>query len=668
MIFGNIIGKGTTKEFKFLVTGDAKKFDFVQVLNKEKYVLANILEIERDENQTIAFCGIIGFIDNGLLSILRSPLEPGSEVLYASDDLVMEILGLTDNKNGAFIGHLYGRSNIKVFLDINKLLSKHISIIAKSGFGKSYTVSVLIEELLEKKVPIVIIDPHGEYSTLKYPNDNLKDLEKLSKFGLEKRGFIENIKEYSPNIEVNTDAIPLKLSSSNVYGKELINLLPTKLSNNQLSILYSCLKDLNSNSSIDDLLIRLELEENSAKWTLINIIEYLRNQNILSDSFTPFNELVKQGTCSIINLRGVKPELQEVVVFKLLNDLFNERKKQNIAPFFLVLEEAHNFLPERSFGEAKSLPIIRQIFSEGRKFGLGACLISQRPSRVDKSCISQCTTQIVLKVTNPNDVKAVSNYVEGLTLEMEKELSNLPAGTAVITGVVDLPLVVEIRPRKSKHGGVAVDLFNEEKVENKKPLDEIEKYNNKDLIPIIVPRTTINDFRIMSGKKNVKVKLIPCAIFSCLGQDEFNIIVNLANGDAVMDFETGKGERFLFDIKDISTQQRNILNIALKFKESFTAAELFSRSNVQFSEIYDIINILTAKGYLKKEGNFYSVNRPYSNILRLPSFKCHEKIEYTSIEFNELMEDRVKIDFVKDFLSNYFKIKNCKECFLVSYY
>ena len=666
MLLGNIVGKGTTKEFKFLVKGNAKKFDFIQVFDN-KDVLGQIIEIERDENQTISYCNIIGYKEEDKLMMLRSPLEPGNEVFYASDELVSGILGLKELKNGACIGTLYGRENIKVYLDINKLLSRHVSIIAKSGFGKSYTVSVLIEELMEKKVPVVIIDPHGEYSSLKYANENNQDLEKLKKFGLQKKGFIESVKEFSPNIEVNSEAVPLKLNSQGIYGKELINLLPTKLSNVQLAILYSCLKDLKQNPSIDELILRLELEESSNKWTLVNILEYLRNLEILSEAFTPYQEIVKQGRCSIINLRGVKPEVQEVVVFKLLYDLFNQRKIQNIPPFFLVIEEAHNFVPERGFGEARSLQIIRQIFSEGRKFGLGACLISQRPSRVDKSAISQCTTQIVLKVTNPNDTKAVSSSMEGLTLELEKELCNLTPGTAIVTGIVDNPLLVEVRPRMSKHGGTAIDLLTEE--ENLvKPLEELKNSNNKQVIPIIKPKISLNDYKIMNNVKNAKVKLIPCALFNCIGQDEFNIIVNLNNCEAIADFNSGKGERFMFDIKDISTQQKNILNLALNFKSSFTAAELFSRSNVQFSEIYDIINILTTKGYFKKEGNYYNVNKPYSNILKIPSWRCYEQVEYSQVDFDELLSDNVRIDYVKDFIGNYFKIKNYKECFLVIYY
>jgi DNA helicase HerA-like ATPase len=71
-----------------------------------------------------------------------------------------------------------------------------------------------------------------------------------------------------------------------------------------------------------------------------------------------------------------------------------------IPPFMLVVEEAHNFCPERGFEKAISSNIMRTIASEGRKFGLGMMVISQRPARVDKNVISQCNTQIILRVTN----------------------------------------------------------------------------------------------------------------------------------------------------------------------------------------------------------------------------------------------------------------------------
>src|SRR3989344_5170 len=108
MILGKIIGKSTTNKFYFMIKGDAKKFMYVQVLDQNNHdVLAQVIEIEKDKD-AIAECIVIGYRYKDKLKYLEFPLEPGNEVLEASDKLVEDVLGL--NKiNGAYIGNLEGR-------------------------------------------------------------------------------------------------------------------------------------------------------------------------------------------------------------------------------------------------------------------------------------------------------------------------------------------------------------------------------------------------------------------------------------------------------------------------------------------------------------------------------------------------------------------------------
>ncbi|MCK7470252.1 MAG: ATP-binding protein [Desulfomicrobium escambiense] len=114
-------------------------------------------------------------------------------------------------------------------------------------------------------------------------------------------------------------------------------------------------------------------------------------------------------------MTGILPELQAMIVSRLLTDVFEARKRRLISPGMVVVEEAHNYIPERGTGNAASTSIVRTIAAEGRKFGLGLMIISQRPARVDKNVISQCNTQIIMRVTNPNDLKALSKGLEGMT-------------------------------------------------------------------------------------------------------------------------------------------------------------------------------------------------------------------------------------------------------------
>ena len=705
MILGRIVGKVSTKNFNFRIENRAEKFEYIQVMHEGKYVLGQIIEIEKDIEKAIAICNIIGYRNNNILTGLKTPFEPGIEVLRAEENFIRETLGLEKSRNGAYIGKL-SYYNIDVYLDIDKLLNKHICVLAKSGSGKSYCSSVIIEELLEKNIPVLILDPHGEYGSLKYPSNKT---EKLNEFNLKPKGYLKQIQEYSTDIGINTECKPLKLSSVNLSAGELLHLLPAKLNNQQKGILYAALKNLDT-IDFDSLIYFLESQDSNVKYTLISIIEYIKKLGIFSEEFTSLNELIIPGKCTIINLKGVEQEIQEVVVYKLAKDLFNERKKGNIPPFFLVIEESHNFVPERSFSEAKSSRVLRQIFSEGRKFGLGCCLISQRASRVDKSALSQVTTQIILKITNPNDIKAVSNSVEGINLETEKEIRNIPIGTALVTGVVDLPLFVNIRPRRSKHGGESISLLesvkelssglffekenfgkengkNDEKTSEKKTEKMIEKIleekenlqrsdetkvrkengleTNAEILALIKQKNSIQDLKLMDEDiKDIKVVLIPCAYLTCKSEHEFYLLVNLSNSEIITDFENGKGAKLEFSLQQLSPTQNKVFRTALGLKQ-FSAAELFSKSGVQFSEIYDIINILVNKGFFTRNGSNFMLNEKFN--FDYKKLSCYERVEYGRVNYDLKIDKKISADDARKLLMNFFNVINLRECFLVVY-
>ncbi|HIH25084.1 TPA: DUF87 domain-containing protein [Candidatus Woesearchaeota archaeon] len=454
-VLGTIVGKCTTREFTFEIQNETKVFEYLKVYHRVfGDVLSQVTEITTTRDESTAHCEIIGYRDpEGAIKSVRIPFDVGSQVERADDEFIRQIIKL-GSEHGAYIGKLEGR-DINVHLDLRKILTKHVAVLAKSGAGKSYSVGVLIEEVLEKGVPLVIIDPHGEYATLSQPNTSREDVERMRAYGVEAKGY--KVNEYGdPNV---TSGKQLKLSNR-MTQQELVQMIPAKLTGAQIGILYAALRNIEQ-VSFDAVIASLGTEESNAKWGLINILEHLQTYNIFSSDPTPYDEIVNPGVCSIINLRGIPAEIQAIIVYKLTKDLFELRKLGRLPPFFLVLEEAHNFCPERSFGETTASKTIRTIASEGRKFGLGLCVISQRPARLDKSVISQCTTQLILKVTNPNDLKAISASVEGLTADAEKEIANLPIGTSLVTGIVEVPLLVNIRPRRSLHGGHSVDILSE---------------------------------------------------------------------------------------------------------------------------------------------------------------------------------------------------------------
>jgi DNA helicase HerA-like ATPase len=125
-------------------------------------------------------------------------------------------------------------------------------------------------------------------------------------------------------------------------------------------------------------------------------------------------------------------------------------------PVFTLLEEAHRFAPAGQ--TVVSTNILKQILSEGRKFGVGIGLITQRPGKLDQDVLSQCMTQVIMRIVNPVDQDTVAKSVEGAGRQLLAELPALTKGQAVISGVgVNTPVMCRVRERITKHGGETFD-------------------------------------------------------------------------------------------------------------------------------------------------------------------------------------------------------------------
>ena len=495
IIYGNI----STNQFKFAVTGKGvARTGYIQVWHDTHgWVLGQIIEInlesklsynkaqqiskeflnyngidenayfdELDQNNSgklAAFVDVLGYRDaNNVIQFPSTPFSAGQPVYHATNDLIKFVLGLAVNARfGAYVG-LLRNHKLKVYLDINELVQKHVSIIAKTGSGKSYMVGILVEELLKRKIPVIILDPHGEYSGLMHPNIDEHDTRLMSKFNIQPRGYSDAILEYSINPNVNAGTLPLKLPSYGLTPDAISELMDLRGSGIQSAIMYKAINKLTIKKgdlfTLEDLVHMIELDRNSTKWHLINNIENLLLTEIFSPRPTRLAELVQPGRGTIINLRGIPPIQQQIIVTHLTRQLFEARKLNKIPALMFVVEEAHQFCPQQ--GRARSSNVLKTIASEGRKFGFGMTVVTQRPALVDKNVLSQCNTQIILKVTNPNDLKALVSSLEGLNNSTIDEIQRLPISVAILVGSgIQLPISVDVRVRETKHGGRPIDIF-----------------------------------------------------------------------------------------------------------------------------------------------------------------------------------------------------------------
>ncbi len=123
-------------------------------------------------------------------------------------------------------------------------------------------------------------------------------------------------------------------------------------------------------------------------------------------------------------------------------------------------EESHQFVPESSSSDsAISRGVIETIAREGRKFGACICLVSQRPKRISSTILSQCNTNIILRITNPYDLKHIGETSEGLDSRSLDMITSLRVGEALIVGeAVNFPVFFKVRKRLSRDSPYEVSL------------------------------------------------------------------------------------------------------------------------------------------------------------------------------------------------------------------
>jgi len=175
------------------------------------------------------------------------------------------------------------------------------------------------------------------------------------------------------------------------------------------------------------------------------------------------------GSVAVIDLSLVPSEVIHIVVSVLARMVFEalqhyRRQTGRALPTVLVLEEAHTFA-HRDLSGGKGTPagqacsrVIERIAREGRKFGLGLVLASQRPSEISPTVLSQCNTFLLHRIVNDHDQELVKRLVPDGLGALLRELPSLPTGRAILLGwAAPAPVLVEIRELPKKHQPQSAD-------------------------------------------------------------------------------------------------------------------------------------------------------------------------------------------------------------------
>lgn len=419
----------------------------------------------------------IGFFSDALGDFInpRIPPMPGQPVYLASNDMLARMLSPKQKGEygGAHIGSLLTRKRdeVPVVLSVKDVVSTHLAILASTGAGKSYAASVLIEELLmpHNRAPVLIVDPHGEYHTLREIHNHPL--------------FTEG--SYKPEVRIFTpDKIRVRIST--LTENDIQYLLPetTEKMRTFLSQAYRALINDKTRArgmwGFQDLLnevLALKYEDakgqgggnvstiDGLEWRLRRRFE---QSKVFSDhEHIALQDLFRPGQCTVLQLSDIDENEQQVIVGALLRrtnkarvatvrGVANDDESNLPYPVFVLLEESHRYAPAGV--KVVSTDILKQILSEGRKFGVGIGLITQRPGKLDQDVLSQCMTQFIMRIVNPIDQQTIASSVEGAGRRLLDELPALTKGQVIVSGVaVNTPVLCQVRKRITRHGGETID-------------------------------------------------------------------------------------------------------------------------------------------------------------------------------------------------------------------
>ncbi|MFN3384681.1 MAG: ATP-binding protein [Archaeoglobaceae archaeon] len=437
-----------------------------RVLTKELDfdIVKKIIESGIADRRVWGKARILGYLtDTGEVLQPRRALMPGKAVYQAPREILQKFYSFPEDE-AIQIGNLITRTDVPVYLSL-KGFRRHLAIIAQTGAGKSYFAGILAEELLAKGATIVMLDPHADYVFLSKTKDGKRH--ELSDHIIVFRN-PASTGRYSDKDVGRLERYELCFSDLDLEEICLIAKIGERYTNirNSLEKAIEIVKSKKSIFSPEDVLKELEnadwAEDRSEKLGARLAQKYIKRvigMKVFTNVSTSIDKILNPMQLSVVDLSGLEDEVADYIAYKILSEIYEKVSSGEFRyPVFIFVEEAHRFIPpdRRTYSSG----VIRKIAAEGRKFGIFLILITQRPSKVHSDALSQCNTQIIMRITNPEDQKAVSTSSERMSRDLLEDLPGLNVGEAVIVGeMTRAPVMVKVKKRRTKEGGADIDIL-----------------------------------------------------------------------------------------------------------------------------------------------------------------------------------------------------------------
>jgi len=408
---------------------------------------------------------ILGYLtEGGEVLLPRKAVMPGKVVYQAPQDLLGKFYSYPEEE-AIHVGSLITRNDVPVCLSL-KGFRRHLAIIAQTGAGKSYLAGVLAEELLMKGATMIMLDPHADYVFLSRTSngkrhefsDNVtvfRNPASTGRYSEKEVGRIEPYEVCFSDLDLDEMCLIARISERYVNIRKGLEKAVAKV--RAIKTIFSP-KDVLEELQRADGWSDADKEERSGARSAQKYVKRIIGMKVFTSVSTSVDKMLRPMQLSVVDLSGLEDEVSDYIAYRILSEAYDKVAGGEFKfPLFIFVEEAHRFIPpdRRTY----SSDIIRKISAEGRKFGIFLILITQRPSKIHPDALSQCNSQIIMRITNPEDQRAVSISSERMSRDLLEDLPGLNIGEAVVVGeMTRAPVMAKIKKRRTQEGGADIDI------------------------------------------------------------------------------------------------------------------------------------------------------------------------------------------------------------------
>jgi DNA helicase HerA-like ATPase len=353
---------------------------------------------------------------------------------------------------GLDIGEIESGGESEEFDLPTEAIPRHISILGKTGVGKTHTAHVLVEELVGAGVPVVHFDLLEDAVNMAddlggrtvRPDQDLTLPYSLVGYQ-ELRGFVPGMTSKQEDV--------VSVAYDAVYTEAMDQLRTNGEVDVPVQRLYDEIEDIGK-----------QMDTRARKGAFYRVRTAYNNSPLLGEEMDDWGDLLGRNPLLNVYIGHLGQDRRNTVVGAMSRMLQKLRRHDEVPPFVLVIDEAHKFIPSGR-DTSPSTRVVRELVQMARHDGIGVVLISQSPSSLDKQSLRTCNTHVVMSLDREEltDVKGMFGDLSDTAIE---RIPKLEKGKAMIASGRDIlrhPAPVSIRDRRTEEGAPTPDLIAEAK-------------------------------------------------------------------------------------------------------------------------------------------------------------------------------------------------------------